>query len=109
MLENKLIKASQAILKNTTLIVCSGSGMTADCVLGGNDSPSWEGNHIPVFRGTFGLWKEYPAFRKQLIMFEELVQESFFKQHPHKFWFVYGDLLNKINRAKPHQGYEALK
>jgi len=35
MLENKLIRASQAILKNTVLVVASGSGMTADCILEG--------------------------------------------------------------------------
>lgn len=43
MLENKLIKASQAILKNTVLLVCSGNGMTADCELDG-DNPQYEGN-----------------------------------------------------------------
>ena len=51
MLESKLIKASQAILKNTTLLICSGSGFTADCDLNGK-SPSFEGNKIPIFRGT---------------------------------------------------------
>jgi NAD-dependent SIR2 family protein deacetylase len=109
MLENKLIKASQAILKNTTLIVSSGSGITADCVLDGGLSPSWEGDKVPVFRGTFGLWKQYPALRKKLLLFEELVEENFFRDNPHAFWFVYGDLWNKLNRAIPHKGYTALR
>lgn len=109
MLENKLIKASQAILKNTTLLVTSGSGITADCSLEGGPSPSWEGEKIPIFRGTYGLWKNYPALRKKLVLFEELVEESFFLDNPHAFWFVYGDLWNKLSRAVPHQGFSALK
>ena len=109
MLENKLIRASQAILKNTTLVVASGSGMTADCVLEGGTSPSWEGDKVPIFRGTYGLWKQYPALRKKLLLFEELVEENFFRENPHAFWFVYGDLWNKLSRATPHEGYPALK
>ena len=89
--------------------MASGSGITADCVLEGGNSPSWEGDKVPVFRGTQGLWKHYPALRKKLLLFEELVEENFFRDNPHDFWFVYGDLWNKLSRAIPHQGYTALK
>jgi hypothetical protein len=30
---------------------------------------------IPALRGTYGLWKNYPAFRKQNIIFDDLVEE----------------------------------
>ena len=80
MLDLKLKKASQAILKNNALIICSGSGIAADCTLKGGESPSWEGSKIPTFRGTFGLWKTYAALRKRMILFDDLVEQSFFQQ-----------------------------
>ena len=53
MLEAKLKKAAQAIIKNNSLLITSGSGMAADCQLRGK---SFEGDGMPVFRGTYGLW-----------------------------------------------------
>ena len=77
MLESKLVKAAQAIVKNNSLLICSGSGMAADCQLFENNRLLPE--KIPIFRGTQGLWKTYPAFRKQLITFNTMVEERFFK------------------------------
>ena len=106
MLEPKLKKAAQAILRNNSLLVVSGSGMAADCKLvdkkGKVIDKSYERNSIPTFRGTYGLWREYPAFRRQLISFDEMVEENFFKSAPEKFWFVYGDLYNRYRKARPH-------
>ena len=107
MLESKLIRASQAILKNTVLLVCSGSGMQADCKLI-EESPSYEGNTIPVMRGTRGLWTHYPAMRRNMILYEDLVSEPFFKMNPHRYWYVYGDLFNKMQRSLLHKGYSSL-
>ena len=113
MLEPKLKKAAQAILRNNSLLVASGSGMAADCELvdkaGRVIDKSYEKDYVPTFRGTYGLWKEYPVLRRQLISFDEVVEESFFKSAPEKFWFVYGDLYNRYRKAKPHQGYSKLK
>lgn len=78
MLELKFKRASQAIHKNNALLVCSGSGMTADCPLLPK-SPSYEGNCLPIFRGTAGLWRQYPKFRQELVLFDDLVEASFFK------------------------------
>lgn len=108
MLESKLIKASQAILKNTSLLVCSGSGFTADCELEGV-SPSFEGNRVPILRGTYGLWKHFPAMRRDLVSFDDFVAENYFKTQPERFWYVYGDIYNKLQRAEPHLGYQALQ
>ena len=44
-----------------------------------------------------------------MILFDELVTQSFFQQHPETFWFVYGDLMNKYARAEPHTGFNHLK
>jgi len=107
MLQSKLKKAAQAILKNHSLLICSGSGFTADCQLDG-ESPSYEGHHVPVFRGTRGLWREHPALRNQMVTFDNLQEHSFFTDNPHKYWFVYGDLFEKLQRAEPHQGYTDL-
>ena len=107
MLENKLIKASQAILKNTVLLVCSGNGMVADCELDG-ENPDYEGNKIPVLRGTHGLWTHYPVMRRNLITYDDFVTEGFFKSNPARFWYVYGDIMNKHQRAMPHRGYKAI-
>jgi hypothetical protein len=94
MLESKLRKAAQAIVKNNSLLICSGSGMAADCdVHMPNHEETFtatgertihqenltnDKEKIPTFRGTQGLWREYPAFRKQLITFDNFVEESFF-------------------------------
>lgn len=55
------------------------------------------------------MWKEYPVLRKNLVSFDELVEESFYKDNPAKYWFVYGDLFNRYRKAKPHRGYSKLK
>ena len=92
-------KAAQAILKNHSLVICSGSGMTADCTLRPNHVWSKDQTNfdkIPIFTGTKGLWKHYPVMRKNGILFEEFMTESFFKEYPTMFWYVYGDLYNKL-------------
>ena len=105
MLEAKLKKAAQAILKNNSLLITSGSGMAADCQLAGK---SYQGDGMPIFRGTRGLWKNYPVFRSTLTGFDDFITEDFFKNNPKKFWYVWGDVLNRHKIAKPHLGYQKL-
>ena len=105
MLENKLRKAAQAIVKNNSLLITSGSGMAADCELGGK---SFEGDSLPIFRGTRGLWKHYPVLKQKLIGFDEFIEEDFFKDNPHAFWYVWGDIFMRQKLAKPHLGYAKL-
>ena len=113
MLEPKLKKAAQAILRNNSLLIASGSGMAADRKLVDREGQvidrSYEKNYIPTFRGTYGLWKEYPVLRKNLVSFDELVEESFFRDNPEKYWYVYGDLYNRYSKAVPHKGYGKLR
>jgi NAD-dependent SIR2 family protein deacetylase len=81
--------------------------MAADCSL--TSSPHYTSKKVPIFRGTQGLWREYPAFRRQLIKFESLVEENFFHNEPKKFWFVYGDIFQRYRRAQPHIGFIKLR
>lgn len=47
--------------------------------------------------------------RRDLISFDDFINESFWKANPGRWWYVYGDIYNKIARAVPHQGYEDLQ
>ena len=63
---------------------------------------------IPNFRGTYGLWKHFPAMKRRLIGFDEFIREDFFRDNPESFWYVYGSLFSKYTRAMPHSGYQKL-
>ena len=97
-LRKKLAKAAKAILDSHSLLVTSGSGMTADCRVpesypdpqfmlteknlsvtnGLNGFPdrglltseaTYSGGHVPIFRGTSGLWSHFPALKAQRVLF----------------------------------------
>lgn len=76
-IRSKVNKAAQALLKNHTVFVTSGSGLAAD-------------SGLPIFRGTAGLWKHYPSFKKDKITFDDFVKAEFFEQESKRFWYVYG-------------------
>ena len=105
MLESKLKKAAQAILKNNSLFITSGTGMAADCQMKGF---SYEGDSIPTFRGTYGLWKNYPTLKRKLVGFDDFVTEDYFKDDAKSFWYVWGDIFNRHKLARPHKGYKKL-
>ena len=47
--------------------------------------------------------------RNNLTTFEEFVTEDYFKNNPEQFWYVYGDIYNKLMRIQtPHSGYSKL-
>lgn len=103
MLETKLRKAAQAIVKNNGLLITSGSGMAADCRV---DSKSYHGDRLPFFRGTHGLWSTFPVLKKKLFSFDDFVTEDFLKDEPSTFWYVWGEIYNRYRHAVPHQGYQ---
>ena len=76
-LKTKLSKAAQALKKNHSLLVTSGTGMAAE-------------SGVPSFRGTKGLWERFPKLREHKVYFDDLVEEDFFRQEPEIFWYVYG-------------------
>ena len=110
MLESKLRKAAQAIIKNNSLLITSGTGMAVESkVLSYPDWVPADGSYkIPYLRGTYGLWKHFPAMKRNLISFDEFITEDFFKDNPERFWYVYGNLFQKYARSVPHSGYERL-
>ncbi len=79
--------------------------MVADCPLNGK---SYEGDCLPTFRGTYGLWKHFPTLKRKLIGFDDFVTEDFFKDEPKTFWYVWGELFNRYKIASPHKGYAKL-
>ena len=72
MLDQKLKKAAQAIVKNNSILIASGSGMAAESkVVAQKGWNPVDGKYeIPTFRGTYGLWKHFPALKRHLIGFE---------------------------------------
>lgn len=76
MLEAKLRKAAQAIIKNSSLLITSGSGMAADCKLNGK---SFDGDRVPILRGSHGLWQNYPLLKNNLTSFDDFIVEDFWK------------------------------
>ena len=63
---------------------------------------------MPIMRGTYGLWKNYPVIKQNRILFEQLQAPDFFKNFPSNYWYVYGDMYNKMKAAEAHSGYSDL-
>jgi NAD-dependent SIR2 family protein deacetylase len=130
-LRKKLVKAAKAILDSHSLLITSGSGMTAECKVpslfpddkamdtekhisttnGLNGFPddglmspeaSYSGGHIPILRGTSGLWSHFPLLKAQRVLFEDLLYANFFRQHPRIYWYVYGHIINRLGIVEPH-------
>ena len=89
---NLIKKAAQAIKKNHSLFVTTGSGMLAE-------------SGVEPLRGTYGLWKQYPVLQKMGQTYEKLNSLETFQNDPHNFWYLFGNLYNKYRDAEPHQGY----
>ncbi|CDW72524.1 UNKNOWN [Stylonychia lemnae] len=70
----KIQRAVKALVRNHTVLVTSGMGMTADC-------------DLPFFRGTYGLWQHYPILNKMRITYDQLITKEFFDVHPDIFWY----------------------
>ena len=60
-------------------------------------------------RGTYGLWDNYPAYKNNRVLLEDVLNAQFFKNNPGPFWYLYGDLFNKLSIAEPHEGFRDLQ
>ena len=76
--------------------------MAAECQTIGK---SYEGDGLPTFRGTYGLWEHYPMLKRSLTSFDDFILEDYFKDEPQKFWYIWGDIFNRVSKARPHIGY----
>jgi NAD-dependent SIR2 family protein deacetylase len=77
------------------VLVTSGSGFPVD-------------SGMPFWRGTSGLWKQYPAFKRKKIRFDDLVNVNFFNENPYEFWYAFGHQYNAYKEGEPHSGYRDL-
>jgi len=59
------LKAANAIQKNHSIFVTTGSGMLAD-------------SGFTPTRGTRGMWQELPILKKQGLRFDDMVREDMF-------------------------------
>jgi NAD-dependent SIR2 family protein deacetylase len=77
------------------VVILSGAGMGVD-------------SGLPDFRGTKGLWKEYPELGRRDLDFEEMANPKWFRDDPKLAWAFYGHRLHKYLKVKPHAGFDML-
>jgi len=77
------------------VVILSGAGMGVD-------------SGLPDFRGTKGLWKEYPELMKRGLNFEEMANPKWFREDAKLAWAFYGHRLHKYLDTKPHAGFDML-
>jgi len=77
------------------VVILSGAGMGVD-------------SGLPDFRGTKGLWKEYPELMNRDLDFEEMANPKWFREDAKLAWAFYGHRLHKYLEVKPHAGFDML-
>lgn len=92
----KTIEAAEVV------IITSGAGM-------GVDSKDKDGKNMPDFRGNEGMWKEYPALKKQNIDFAGIANPKQFKMFPTLAWAFYGHRFDMYKETTPNIGFDALR
>lgn len=91
-----LIAAAQAIRRARALYITAGAGMGVD-------------SGLPDFRGTHGLWREYPPLAHLQLDFADMANPAWFEQDVSFAWGFYGHRLNLYRRTKPHKGFQILQ
>ncbi|MCS6969922.1 MAG: NAD-dependent deacylase [Planctomycetes bacterium] len=82
-----IARAAAALTSCRRLLVLAGAGLSADA-------------GIPTFRGSGGLWRNYPV--------EELATPEGFAQDPELVWDWYRERRLQIAASQPHVGQRAL-
>ncbi|MGA7779096.1 MAG: Sir2 family NAD-dependent protein deacetylase [Paraburkholderia sp.] len=78
------------------LLITAGAGMGVD-------------SGLPDFRGTEGLWREYPALKRAKLAFEDMANPTSFATNPALAWGFYGHRLALYRETQPHEGFEILR
>lgn len=78
---DKISQAAEAIMHADGLIIGAGAGMGVD-------------SGLPDFRGTQGLWKEYPALKNVGMDFADIANPDAFTVSPKLAWGFYGHRFN---------------
>lgn len=64
---------------------------------------------LPDFRGNEGLWREYPALKRENLSFEEIANPDSFAKNPALAWGFYGHRLALYRDTRPHEGFDVLR
>ncbi|WP_038250925.1 SIR2 family NAD-dependent protein deacylase [Ghiorsea bivora] len=90
------MKAIQDIVDDAeVVIITAGAGMGVD-------------SGLPDFRGTHGLWKEYPELGRRDLEFEDMANPKWFRNDPKLAWAFYGHRFHKYISIQPHAGFGML-
>lgn len=89
-------QAAQAVREAQALLITAGAGMGVD-------------SGLPDFRGTTGLWREYPPLRHLGLSFADMASPDWFDRDPCFAWGFYGHRLLLYRRTVPHQGFHILQ
>ncbi|MEO5352967.1 MAG: hypothetical protein H7835_07120 [Magnetococcus sp. XQGC-1] len=95
-LQARIQRAADLVGAADALLITAGAGMGVD-------------SGLPDFRGNHGFWKAYPAIQKMNLVFEEMANPKWFKQHARLAWGFYGHRLNLYRRTTPHEGFARLR
>jgi len=77
------------------IVITAGAGMGVD-------------SGLPDFRGTKGLWREYPELKARRLSFEDMATPHWFESAPELAWAFYGHRLHKYLEVEPHDGFRIL-
>jgi len=77
------------------VVILAGAGMGVD-------------SGLPDFRGTQGLWKEYPELMNRDLNFEEMANPKWFREDAKLAWAFYGHRLHKYLEVQPHTSFDLL-
>jgi len=87
--------AAECVGQADALLITAGAGMGVD-------------SGLPDFRGDEGLWRHYPALRKQHMGFEHIANPQSFERDPWLAWGFYGHRLQLYRDIRPHGGFARL-
>jgi len=85
----------EIVARADAIVITAGAGMGVD-------------SGLPDFRGTKGLWKEYPELMNRHLNFEEMANPKWFREDPTLAWTFYGHRLHKYLEITPHAGFDML-
>ena len=63
---------------------------------------------LPDFASDQGIIQRIIKDNKNMD-YRDIINPKYFKAHPQKFWYIYGDRYNQYKKALPHQGYHLLR
>jgi len=91
-----MMKEIQEIVDQAdAIVITAGAGMGVD-------------SGLPDFRGSKGLWKEYPELMNRSLNFEAMANPKWFREDPELAWAFYGHRLHKYLEITPHAGFDIL-